>query len=170
MPLPKAIQVLLQSHNHQVAFAPFTRPALAVVTCMDFRIRLRMPENFAFVLRTGGANPEPVEAYLAFSVARMGIGAIALISHTDCAMQYPDPYVLNNLPTDEALIRHYRAQIADLAIGEVVPFTQQKARMLAGRLGIPVVPLLYHVENHWLECLEAPTPSKLFMEESEKSL
>ncbi len=152
--LPEPVETLLQSHNSGVVFPPFTRPELAVVTCMDFRIHLQMPENFAFVLRTGGANPEPVEPYLAYSVARMGIGAIALIGHTDCAMQYPDPYVLNHLPTDEEHIRRYRAQIAALAIGEVEFFTRRQARRLGERLGIPVVPLLYRVEDHRLECLE----------------
>lgn len=152
--LPTPIQTLLQSHNHGIPFAPFAKPVLAVVTCMDFRIHLQMPENFAFVLRTGGANPEPAEPYLAFSVARMGIGAIALIGHTDCAMQYPDPYVLNHLPTDEENIRRYRAQIAALAIGEVELFTRRQARRLGEQLGLPVVPLLYRVEDRRLECLE----------------
>lgn len=157
--LPDPIQTLMQSHNEGLAFSPFERPVLAVLTCMDFRIHLRMPENFAFVLRTGGANPVPVEPYLAFAVARMGIETIALIGHTDCAMQYPDPYVLNHLPSDENLIRHYRAQIAALAIGEVEHFTQQQARTLAARLGLPVIPLLYRVEDHRLIVLDAHTPA-----------
>lgn len=157
--LPEPIEILLQSHNQGQFFPPFDRPVLAVVTCMDFRIQLHMPENFAFVLRTGGANPAPVEPYLAFSVARMGIGAIALIGHTDCAMQYPDPYVLNHLPTNEHHIQHYRAQIAALAIGEVEPFTRRQARKLTARLGLPVVPLLYRVEDHRLVVLDAHTPA-----------
>lgn len=152
--LPEPVHTLLRSHNEGAVFPPFSHPELAVVTCMDFRIHLRMPENFAFVLRTGGANPEPVEPYLAFSVARMGIQAIALIGHTDCAMQYPDPYVLNHLPTDEERIQHYRAQIAALAIGEVELFTRRQARKLGERLGLPVVPLLYRVKDHRLKCLE----------------
>ncbi|GEM81966.1 carbonic anhydrase [Meiothermus hypogaeus] len=153
--LPEPIQILLQSHNQGIPFAPFAKPVLAVLTCMDFRIHLQMPENFAFVLRTGGANPEPVEPYLAFSVARMGIQAIALIGHTDCAMQYPDPYVLNHLPAEEERIQHYRAQIAALAIGEVKLFTRRQARRLEERLGLPVVPLLYRVEDHHLAALQA---------------
>ncbi|GIW24074.1 carbonic anhydrase [Meiothermus sp.] len=156
--LPEPVYTLLRSHNEGLSFPPFSHPELAVVTCMDFRIHLRMPENFAFVLRTGGANPEPVEPYLAFSVARMGIQAIALIGHTDCAMQYPDPYVLNHLPTDEEHIRHYRAQIAALAIGEVELFTRRQARKLSVRLGLPVVPLLYRVEDHRLQHLDTTLP------------
>jgi len=153
--LPKPIHILLQSHNEGAIFPPFHRPALAVVTCMDYRIHLHMPENFAFVLRTGGANPDPVEPYLAFVVARMGIEAIALIGHTDCAMQYPDPYVLNHLPATESCIRQYRAQVAALAIGEVEHFTRRQARKLTARLGLPVVPLLYRVEDHRLVVLDA---------------
>lgn len=130
MLLPEPMQILLQSHNRGVSSAPFAQPALAVVTRMDFRVHLHMPENFAFMLRTGGANPEPVEPYLAFSVARMGIGAITLIGHTDCAMQYPEPYALNHLPTHKNHIQRYRTQIAALAIGEVEHFTRRQAHKL----------------------------------------
>lgn len=164
--LPEPVQTLLQSHNSGVVFPAFTRPELAVVTCMDFRIHLQMPENFAFVLRTGGANPEPVEPYLAYSVARMGIGAIALIGHTDCAMQYPNPYVLNRLPTGEEHIRRYRAQIAALAIGEVEHFIRRQAQRLASRLGLPVAPLLYLVEDHRLVCLDEHLVEEIGLERS----
>lgn len=148
-----AIDLLIAAHNDGADVPAFRAPQLAIVTCMDFRIRLRLPENFAFVLRSGGANPRPVEPYLAFSVARTGIHAIALIGHTDCAMQSPDPYVVNDLPTSEDLKRVYRSEIAALAVGEVTHFTRIEAARLEERFGLPVVPLLYRVEDHKLERL-----------------
>lgn len=95
---PKPIHIPLKTHNEGAIFPPFKRPALAVVTCMDSRIHPRLPEKFAFVLRTGGA------------------------------IQHPEP------------LEH---------------FTQQQARALAARLGLPVVPLLYRVEDHSLVVLNA---------------
>ena len=148
-----AIKTLLASHNDDAVFPAFDGPRLAIVTCMDFRIRLRLPENFAFVLRTGGANPRPVEPYLAFSVARTGIHALALIGHTDCAMVEPNPYVVNDLPAQEEQKRLYRSEIAALAIADAPSFTRREASRLEGRLGLPVVPLLYRVEDHKIERL-----------------
>ncbi len=148
-----AIRTLLASHNDGADVSASPGPHLTIVTCMDFRIHLRLPENFAFVLRTGGANPRPVEPYLAFSVARPGIHAVALIGHTDCAMVRPDPDVVNDLPIEEEQKRLYRGEIAGLAIADAPAFTRREASRLEGRLGLPVVPLLYRVEDHKLERL-----------------
>ena len=105
----QALEVLLSSHNAGKPFAPFVLPQLAIVTCMEFRINLRLPDRFAFVLRTGGANVRPIESYLAFSVARTGIHAIAIIGHTDCAMEKPDPYVVDSLPTSDEMRARQKA-------------------------------------------------------------
>lgn len=144
----QAIDILMQSHNDGVHYAAFEKPQLAIVTCMDFRIRLQLPDDFAFVLRTGGANPGPIEPYLAFSVARMGIHAIAIIGHTDCAMQRPDPYVVNDLPTSEEQKKHFRSQIASLAITDAAEFTVREAEQLQDLFGLPVIPLIYDVHTH----------------------
>ncbi len=149
----QALEVLLGSHNLEKDYEPFTLPKLAIVTCMDFRIQLRLPRNFAFVLRTGGANIRPIETYLAFSVARTGIHAIAIIGHTDCAMEKPDPYVVDELPTDNETKIFYRSQIASLAIRDAREYTLAQAKMLEERLGLPGLPLIYDVETHKLELL-----------------
>lgn len=149
----EAISTLLASHNDGANFPAFEGARLAIVTCMDYRIRLRLPDNFAFVLRTGGANPSPVEPDLAFGVALTGIHALALIGHTDCAMVEPNPYVVNDLPALEEQKRLYRSEIAALAIVDAPNFTRSEAARLAGRLGLPVVPLLYRVEDHKIERL-----------------
>ncbi|WP_189003314.1 carbonic anhydrase [Deinococcus roseus] len=144
----QAINILLSSHNEKSDGPGFEGPQLAIVTCMDYRINLRLPKNFAFVLRTGGANTLPIEPYLAFSVARTGIHAVAIIGHTDCAMQHPNPYVVEQLPASTDVKRDYRSQIASLAILDAPEYTRREAKRLAERLGLPVIPLLYHVEDH----------------------
>ena len=149
----QALEVLLSSHNSGRVFPAFETPQLAIVTCMDFRISLRLPERFAFVLRTGGANVSPIESYLAFSVARTGIHAIAIIGHTDCAMEKPDPYVVDSLPTSEEMRAHYRSQIAALAIRDARTYTLEQTERLEMQMGLPVIPLLYDVDTHLLERL-----------------
>ena len=148
-----ALEVLLSSHNDGELYPSFELPQLAIVTCMDFRINLRLPDRFAFVLRTGGANVRPIESYLAFSVARTGIHAIAIIGHTDCAMEKPDPYLVDALPTTDKMRAHYRSQIAFLAIRDARAYTLEQTERLEAHMGLPIIPLLYRVEDHQLERL-----------------
>jgi carbonic anhydrase len=54
---------------------------------MDFRLKLALPDNFAFVLRIGGANIRPVSPYIAFAVAVGQVSAIAVLVHDQCAME-----------------------------------------------------------------------------------
>ena len=54
--------------------------------CMDNRKHLRMPDNFAFIIRSGGANLRYSEFKVAYAIAVGGVKAIALIGHTNCGM------------------------------------------------------------------------------------
>lgn len=77
---------LLACHNLGASPDDRERAALLVGTCMDHRVRLRMPENFAYVLRSGGARLEGREFEISFAVAVGGVSAVAVIGHSDCGM------------------------------------------------------------------------------------
>ena len=47
---------LLEYHNLGRGPAAVSRPELLIGMCMDSRKHLRIPNDFAFVLRTAGAN------------------------------------------------------------------------------------------------------------------
>lgn len=149
--LSAPIHILLQSHNEGPSFPPFDHPALAVVTCTDFPRLLEKPTHAL----CKNANPEPTEPYLAFSVARRDIETIALIGHADCSKQYPYPYVLYHLSTNERHIQRHHTRIAIPRMGEVEPFTRRQTFKPTTRLGLPVMPLLYRVESHLLVALDA---------------
>lgn len=53
---------------------------------MDHRVRLRIPENFAYILPTGGGNLRHSEFKVSFAIAVGGVRAIALIGHSYCGM------------------------------------------------------------------------------------
>ena len=53
---------------------------------MDSHKRLRQPENFAYIIRTGGANLRDSEFEVSYAIAVGGVTAIALIGHTHCGM------------------------------------------------------------------------------------
>ncbi len=62
------------------------KPELLIGMCMDSRKHLRIPDNFAFILRTGGANLRLAEFRVSYAIAVGGVRAIALIAHTNCGM------------------------------------------------------------------------------------
>jgi carbonic anhydrase len=62
------------------------RPELLIGMCMDSRKHLRIPDNFAFILRTGGGNLRQSEFRVSYALAVGGVRAIALIGHTNCGM------------------------------------------------------------------------------------
>lgn len=84
--LGSPIEALLGCHNFERRPGTVAMPQMIVVTCMDHRIALTLPERFAFVLRTGGANVEPVLFNIACAMAINDIRTIAVIGHSDCAM------------------------------------------------------------------------------------
>ena len=53
---------------------------------MDSRKTLRIPNDFAFVLRTAGANMRDNEFRISYAIAVGGVHTIVLIAHTDCGM------------------------------------------------------------------------------------
>jgi len=62
------------------------KPELLIGMCMDSRKHLRIPDNFAFILRTGGANLRQSEFRVSYAIAIGGVRSIALIGHTNCGM------------------------------------------------------------------------------------
>jgi len=68
--------------------------------CMDNRKHLHMPDNFAFIIRTGGANLRYSEFKVSYAIAVGGVRHIALIGHSKCGMvnlaARKEAFVLNN--------------------------------------------------------------------------
>ena len=77
---------LLAYQNLQAAHRRYNRAELLIGMCMDHRKRLRIPPNFAYVLRTGGADLRPLEFQVSFAIAVGGVRALCLIGHNDCGM------------------------------------------------------------------------------------
>src|SRR5947209_19444417 len=81
---------LLEYHNLGSGPLAVSRPELLIGMCMDSRKALRIPNDFAFVLRTAGANMRDNEFRIAYAIAVGNVHAIALIAHTDCGMAQLD--------------------------------------------------------------------------------
>src|SRR5271154_1975463 len=81
------VGALLRYHDLRAPLpARAERPELLIGMCMDSRKHLRIPDNFAFILRTGGANMRLAEFRVSYAIAVGGVRAIALLGHTNCGM------------------------------------------------------------------------------------
>src|SRR5579871_2178318 len=80
------IGLLLEYHNLNKPFESYSRAQLLIGMCMDNRKHLRIPDNFSYIIRTGGANLRFSEFKVSYAIAVGGAQAIALIGHTNCGM------------------------------------------------------------------------------------
>ena len=80
------IGLLLEYHNLNKPLDKYDSAKLLIGMCMDNRKHLRIPDNFAFIIRTGGANLRYSEFKVSYAIAIGQIKYIALIGHNNCGM------------------------------------------------------------------------------------
>ena len=153
------VGLLLEYHNLGRAMDSAAAPQLLIGMCMDSRKSLRIPNDFAFVLRTAGANMRDNEFRISYAIGVGGVRTIVLLAHTDCGMarlhQRRDQFIkglVNAAGWDEArAVRHFEASAPKFGIRDEVAFVLGEAERLRGIYPrISVVPLLYRVEDDLL--------------------
>ena len=80
------IGLLLEYHNLNKRFCAYEQPQMLIGMCMDNRKNLWIPENFAYIIRSGGANLFYHEFQVSYAIGVGGIQHIALIGHNNCGM------------------------------------------------------------------------------------
>jgi len=147
---------LLAAHNLGTPPAIRHDPDLLIVTCMDHRIRLDIPECFAFVLRVAGANADPVAFNVSFAVSVAGVKAIAVIGHDDCAMQdlhsKRDEFVSGLQQrcrwSRERVEEHFDAGAKRFAIADSAEATWHQAKRLQELYpGVDVAPFFFRADD-----------------------
>src|SRR5688572_14520115 len=153
------VGLLLEYHNLGRAIGSVASPQLLVGMCMDSRKSLRIPNDFAFVLRTAGANMRDNEFRVSYAIAVGGVRSIALIAHTDCGMarltQRREQFIRGLMEAagwDEArAVRHFETSAPKFGIRDEVEFVLREAERLREIYPrINIVPLLYRVEDDLL--------------------
>ena len=154
------LEWMLRYHNLGEPCPPtHGSPVLLVSMCMDHRKELRVPNEFAYVLRSAGGNLRDSEFEVSYAVAVGGVDTIALLAHTDCGMAHVtakrDRFV-NGLVTragwspDEALA-HFEDASSRYEIGDAATFVIGEAERLRARYPrLLVAPFLYAVESDLL--------------------
>jgi len=156
--------LLLEYHNLDRALGSGPGRQLLIGMCMDSRKALRIPPDFAFVLRTAGANMRDNEFRISFAIAIGGVRTIVLIAHTDCGMarvaHQHDQFVRGLVEYGgwdrERAERHYAESLPKFSLVDEVDFVMREAERLRTLYPkITVVPLLYRVEDDLLYQLRA---------------
>ena len=77
---------LIKYHNLKKTINKCEKAQMVIVTCMDYRVNLHVPEQFAYVVRTAGANIKGLEFSIAFASSMAKLNHVAVIGHTNCGM------------------------------------------------------------------------------------
>ena len=152
------VGLLLEYHNLRRAIGSVTAPQVLIGMCMDSRKSLRIPNDFAFVLRTAGANMRDNEFRISYAIAVGGVRTIVLIAHTDCGMarldQRRDQFIRGLTEAagwDEArAVRHFEESAPKFGMRDEVQFVLQEAERLRGILSA------YHRRATTLSCGRRP--------------
>ena len=156
------IGALLRFHNLGAPLpGRVEKPELLIGMCMDSRKNLRIPDNFAFILRTGGANMSLAEFRVSYAIAVGGVRAIALMGHTNCGMSglaarrgiFVDGLVDAGW-TRDAAEEHFDLHAPHHEIGPEGDFIRAETRRLRALYPkVQVAPLLYRVEDNTVAVL-----------------
>jgi carbonic anhydrase len=150
---------LLEYHDLDRPFETYTNAEMLIGMCMDNRKHLHIPDNFAYIIRSGGANLRYSEFKVSYAIAVGGIRAIALIGHTQCGMvnliarkgQFVKGLVESAGWGEQAAEDHFFHFAPMFEIGSEVDFILSETKRLRLRYPkIPVAPLLYKVEDNHL--------------------
>jgi carbonic anhydrase len=129
---------------------------------MDNRKFLRMPDNFAYILRTGGGNLRYSEFKVSYAIAIGGVRAIALLAHNNCGMvnlfARRDAFIqglIENAGWDREWAEQHFMHFAPMfEIGNEVDFVLAEAKRLRLRYPkIVVAPLFYNLDEGVLYAL-----------------
>jgi carbonic anhydrase len=147
---------LLEYQNLGRELDTISEAELLIGMCMDYRKNLRIPDYFAFIIRSGGANMRYSEFKVSFAIAVGGVRHIALIGHTQCGMvnlasrksTFIHGLVEGAGWQPEQAEEHFHQFGPMFEIGNEVDFVLSEAKRLRDRYPkIPVAPLLYKVED-----------------------
>ena len=153
------IGLLLEYHNLARPYETYSKAELLIGMCMDNRKHLHIPENFAYIIRSGGGNLRYSEFKVSYAIAVGGVSAIVLIGHNNCGMvnlfSKKDSFV-KGLTEHAGWERdwaeeHFRHFAPMFEIGNEIDFVLSEAKRLRMRYPkILVAPLFYQIEDNLL--------------------
>ena len=150
---------LLEYHNLGKKYNSYSNAQMLIAMCMDNRKSIRIPENFAYVIRSGGGSLRYSEFTVSYAIALAKVKHIVLMGHDRCGM-------VNLVSKKEAFIKglvenagwerkmaedHFMHFSPMFEIGNETDFVLSEARRLRDRYPkITIVPLFYLLDDNQL--------------------
>jgi carbonic anhydrase len=153
------IGLLLEYHNLNREQETYDSAELLIGMCMDNRKHLHIPDNFAFIIRTGGANLRYSEFKVSYAIAVGHVSHIALIGHDNCGMvnliarqqEFIDGLANTAGWEKEKANEHFMQYAPMFEIGNETDFILSEASRLRLRYPkIVVAPLYYRLNDNKL--------------------
>lgn len=156
------ISKLIEYHNLGREYDQYQSAELLVGMCMDHRKHLHIPDNFSYIIRSGGANLRFSEFKVSFAIAVGGVQHIAVIGHTNCGMvqlkhkkeEFISGLVERGGWMPDMAESHFVQYAPIFGIENEIDFVLEEVKRL--RLQYPnviVAPMLYKVEDNKLYLL-----------------
>ena len=151
------IGLLLEYHNLNRPLDIVDKAQLLIGMCMDNRKHLHIPDNFAFIIRSGGANLRYSEFKVSFAIAVGQVKHIALIGHNNCGMvnlisqkdQFINGLVNNAGWNYERAEEHFMNFAPMFEIGNEIDFViSESIRLRLKYPNITIVPMFYQIEDN----------------------
>ncbi len=153
------IGLLLEYHNLNRELDSYSNAQLLIGMCMDNRKHLHIPDNFAYIIRTGGANLRYSEFKVSFAIAVGGVKHIALIAHSNCGMvnlmskknQFIEKLSENGGWTIEQAEEHFNNYAPMFEINNEIDFIlSETARLRLRYPKVQIAPMYYKLEDNLL--------------------
>ncbi|MCX7711131.1 MAG: carbonic anhydrase [Clostridia bacterium] len=153
---------LIRYQNLMGDFKTYDSAQLLVGMCMDNRKQLRIPENFAYIIRTGGANLRYSEFKVSYAIAIGNVGHIAIIAHDNCGMvnlvskreQFIEGLSKNAGWERQRAEEHFMNYAPMFEIDNELDFVAREAKRLEEKYpGVMVAPLLYTIDDNMLSII-----------------
>ena len=157
------IGALAEYQNHIRPHDVYSSAQILVGMCMDNRKALNVPDNFAYILRAGGANMRASGFKISYAIAVGGVRYIAIAGHNHCGM-------VNLMQRKEAFIKglvegagwerekaenHFLNLVPMFEIGNEIDFVLSEVRRLRAEYPkITIAPLLYRIEDNHLSFIK----------------
>ena len=153
---------LIEYQNLSKPCTPHVSAQLLIGMCMDNRKQLKIPENFAYIIRTGGANLRYSEFKVSYAIAVGNVRHIALIAHDQCGMvnliskkdQFIEGLCKNAGWERDRAEEHFLNYAPIFEIDNELEFVVSEAKRLSGKYPkIQVAPLYYTLNDNMLSII-----------------
>ena len=154
---------LLEYHNLERVHDGYDTAQILISMCMDNRKKMRIPDNFAYIIRAGGANLRYSEFKVSYAIAVGGVEYIALIGHNNCGMvnlfarkkQFINGLIDKAGWDKKAAEDHFMHFAPMFEIGNEIDFILSETKRLRMRYPkVTIAPMIYLVEDNKLYLLK----------------